>query len=254
MIETGSAAPTRVRPATVAVAFWLQVVIVAVGLVVLTLNVVRAIWYDTVIDRAARLTNPDSADVSAERAFNVEDAAITSAPVLLLVVWLAATLVPVWRGSNVGRILTCVGVGLPVVCCVGVGGGFSLLALPFFFLAASDPEFAEEDDPWAEEGGPWVDDTPFYDKLYELESQSVMSALTAVVPLGFALLFAIALAIGVLLLVPPSNRYFNPGSGRPAPSLYAAGPYPAYPIYPTHHWPPPPPTPPPPPPPRQDDP
>ncbi|MFC0531814.1 hypothetical protein [Phytohabitans kaempferiae] len=209
----------RPRPATVTVAFRLQLGLVAVLLVLAVLMVVDAVAYSGLIDRAAELTNADPDEVSMERAFNVEWAVMTGLPAIALLALFAATALPVRSGSNVARILTCVGAGFPLLCCGVAGGAGTLAMVP---LLALEPEELEQ-----EEFLPG--DSPFYDKLYELESAGPTSGLAILIPILIFAAIAMAVAIAVLLLVPPSNRYYRPEQPPPLqtpvyPSVYPVPP------------------------------
>ncbi|GAA4677142.1 hypothetical protein [Phytohabitans rumicis] len=201
------------RPATVTVAFWLQLGAAAALMVIVALIVVDSIYYAGLIDRAAELTNAEPAEVSSERASNVAGAAVGCAVAVVLAVWSVATAVPFGRGSNVGRVLACVGAGLQLLCCVGSTGAGSLM----FLFVASLPE-----DPALAEDEVWPADSAFYEKLYELDESGTMAWLAPVVPLAAVTVFLLSIAVGVLLLVPPSNRYFRT---EPVPPAYVPYPY-----------------------------
>jgi hypothetical protein len=222
IIPTQDPAPAvRARPATVSVAFWLQLGVAAVLLLFAVLTVVEAVVYDGLIDRAAELTNADPDEVSSERGFNVEWAVLTGLPAVALLGLFAGTAVPVRSGSNVARILTCVAAGFPMVCCAAFGGLGALMALPL--LALEDPEQLGED-PF------WPDESPFYEKLYELQGTGVDSWLSGILPMLLMLGFAMSTAAAVLLLVPPSNRYYRPPAPPHVPPAYPPV-YPAPPGY-----------------------
>lgn len=209
---------TRIRPSTVTTAFGLQLGVVAVLLVLAVGMAVEAVVYDGLIDEAARLTDADPDEVAMERAFNVEWVVITGLPVLALLGLYAGTAFPVRSGSNVARILTCVATGLPAVFCVACGGLGALVAIPL--LAWDDPGATEEDF--------WSEESPFYEKLYELQATGLSSVLTDVGMLLIMTAFAASIAVAVLLLVPPSNRYYRPPAPLHAPPVY---PF-AYPVPP----------------------
>ncbi|MEV8511953.1 hypothetical protein [Dactylosporangium sp. NPDC051484] len=205
------------RPAQVTIAFWLQFAAVALLLGIAGLVVAYAVHFDGEISRAAALvpdTNP--AAVSSERSGNVFAALFLGMPTLLLAVWLAATAVPVLRGSNIARILVFVaGGGQLLVCLLPSCGGF-LLAPLFFALDNGDVSGFDEMPP---------QDSKFLETLY---SGSDTFAEVSV-PLGVAgALAVLGLTGAVVLLValPPAHRYFVPRT--PAP------PAPAW-LAPVHH-------------------
>ncbi|MFD0747348.1 hypothetical protein ACFQ1L_40235 [Phytohabitans flavus] len=209
----------RRRPATVTVAFGLQLGVVAILLALAALTVVEAVVYDGLIDRAAELTNADPEEVSMERASNVQITAFTTLAAVVLLALFAATAFPVRSGSNVARILTCVGAGIPALCCVACGGFGTLAAV--LLIGFAPPEDLDEE-------GPWLEETPFYDKLFELESTGSAAWLGGLVPALIVLGCVLAIVVAILLLVPPSNRYYRP----PLPPLTTPG-YPfAYPVPP----------------------
>ena len=111
-------APARpARPGSVTVAVWLQLATVAVLLLLIGLVVFAAVRYDAQIDRAVRLVpDADPTEVSHERSGNLFMTLAVGVPVLLLAGWLAATALPLRRGSNTARILVFVAAGaqLPV--------------------------------------------------------------------------------------------------------------------------------------------
>lgn len=131
--------------------------------------------------------------------------------------------VPPFRSAPAAtsRILTCVAAGLPMVCCAAFGGLGALMALPL--LALEDPEQLGED-PF------WPDESPFYERLYELQGTGVDSWLAGILPMLLLLGFAMSTAAAVLLLVPPSNRYYRPPTPPYVPPAYPLA-YPAPPGY-----------------------
>ncbi|MBU2669276.1 hypothetical protein KOI35_37770 [Actinoplanes bogorensis] len=198
------AAPAR--PTTVTVAFWFQVGLVAVLLILIGMSIAGAVHYNGLIDEAARATSADAEEVSLEREDNVAGTLFAAIPLLLLAIWLGITAIWVRRGSNIARILTWVGLGAPLLlglgCCFFGFFAFAMF-IPFDESFADDPEFA--DDPTMD-----FSDSPFYDKLFSLDSGGWSVAYDAVIStaLGLALLFAVTVV--VLLVVSPSNRYFRP--------------------------------------------
>jgi hypothetical protein len=150
--------------------------------------VAYAVHYDRVIsDVAARFPGKEDL-VRGERDSNVAAVLVFGIPAVLMALWYAATLVPVWRGSGVGRILVFVG---------GVA------------LALDDENYVEGSD----------------DFLTALSDGSGTFGDVMLLAGGAGLLLVVALsaAIVVLLALPPSQRFFGP---RAAPvGYYPAGPY-----------------------------
>lgn len=221
IISAGSPVPAaRPRPATVTVAFVLQLALAAALLGFAVLTVVDAVVYDGLIDEAAKLTRADPDEVAAERAFGVQWAAMTGVPAVALLVLFAATAFPVRSGSNVARILACLGAGVPLLCGV-VCGGLGAMAASLM-LASGGPEQAAED-------GFWPEDSAFYDRLYELEGTGSASWLGVILPALLAAVVMMSIAVAVLLLVPPSNRYYR--RLEPPPPATPGYPF-AYPVPP----------------------
>lgn len=211
-----AASAARTRPTTVTVAFVLQLVVVAVLLGFAVLTVVEAVVYDGLIDEAARLTQADPEEVATERVSNVEWAVMSGLPAVALLTLFAATAFPLRSGSKAARILTWVGAGFPMVCGVVCGGFGALAAIPLLL--------SEE----LEEEGLWLEESAFYDKLYEIEADGLSGWLTVAVPVLFVVAVMISIAVAVLLAVPPSNRFFH----RPPPPVATPG-YPfAHPVPP----------------------
>jgi hypothetical protein len=196
------------RPVQVRVAVWLQVCAVVLLLGLAGLLVAYAVHYDRVIsDVAARFPGKEDL-VRGERDSNVAAVLVFGIPAVLMALWYAATLVPVWRGSGVGRILVFVGggglalLGFGQVC----GGGFPLGLVA---LAFDDENYVEGSD----------------DFLTALSDGSGTFGDVMLLAGGAGLLLVVALsaAIVVLLALPPSQRFFGP---RAAPvGYYPAGPY-----------------------------
>ncbi|MFJ8578927.1 hypothetical protein [Micromonospora sp. NPDC093277] len=233
---TSPTAPVRpARPAVVTVAFWLQIAIVAVLLVLVGVVVFAAVRYNGQIDEALRrVPDADPVEVSDERSGNVFTAVTLGVPALLLAAWLAATALPLCRGSNPARILVFVAAGAQLLLCLGQCGG-GLLMIPFM-LAMGGPEFDPTLDP--EAGGTDWEQSKFLDALYD---QGDPGELLAVGGLGLLLVLALTLAVVVLLLVPESGRWFRPASAAVPPVPYGYWPvYPAAyaPVHPVAAYPP----------------
>ncbi|MFB6392363.1 hypothetical protein [Polymorphospora lycopeni] len=144
-------------------------------------------------------------------------------PTLVLAVWLAATAVPVLRGSNVGRILVFVAGGAQLAVC-GLQGCSGLLFLPLL-VAIDDVGYVEEG---AVDGpdGLW-EESEFLATLYaEPIPFGDLSFLATGV--GTVLVLTLTGAVVLLLALPPAHRYFVPRPARqPAPP-----PVPAWPVHP----------------------
>lgn len=200
------------RPATVTVAFALQIALVGVLLLLVGTTVAEAIHYDGIIDRAALATSPDPGEVSSERSFNVVSAIVAGFLGLALAVWLAITAIGMRRGSNVARVLALVGLGLPLL---GLGalcaaGGLVGLAVLGIFLAPID-----ESGPPDEEFGLEPFNETFYSELDRLNAGGWSIAFEAVDGVAMTLGAMLAVAVAVLLLVGPTNRFFRPSAPRP---------------------------------------
>ena len=204
------------RPALVTVAFWLQVGAVLLLLGLVGLLIAHAVYYDDQISRAAGLVpDVDPAEVSGERSGNVLGAVIPGAVLLVVAGWLGATALPMRRGRNVARVLVFVGAGAHLLVCAGpcLGG---LATIPF--AVTSYPETGPDGVPL--DGVPW-EESRFLDTLYSA-TMAVDDAFFGGFAIGTGIEVLLALAIVVLLAVPPANRYFVPRPPAPAwPSGYA---------------------------------
>lgn len=217
------------RPTQVTVAFWLQLTAAALLLVLVGAAIAYAVYFDGEISRAAELVpDADPTEVSDERTGNIFMASMIGVPALLLALWLAAAAVPVRRGSNAGRILVFVAAGGQLLFCALQGCG-GLFVVPFVFIAG-EPEFPEDGET-AWEDVPW-EESEFYDALYS-DPDPFFDILFPVAGSGAFLVFMLAVALVLLLALPPANRYFVPRVHAPAPGwpLPAA----AHPAYPTAH-------------------
>jgi hypothetical protein len=198
------------RPATVTVAVVLQLVVVAGLFALAALTIVSAVWYDGVVSEAARATYADPEDVSTARTDNMIFTVLLAAPAVLVAALLAALAWPVWRGSNVVRIIDAVAAGLLLLGCLlsPCGPGYALIAV-------LDPGFLLEGEVGA-------------DFHAELAGHAAPIWLAIGMPVLALLVFAMAAALLVLLLVPPSNRFFR----RRAPAQKYAPTYNPAPMYP----------------------
>ncbi|MER7004441.1 hypothetical protein ABT297_15535 [Dactylosporangium sp. NPDC000555] len=201
------------RPAQVTVAFWLQFAAVALLLGIVGLVIADALHFDGEISRAAALVpDADPAEVSSERSGIVFMALFLGVPTLLLAVWLAATAVPLLRGSNVARILVFVAGGAQLLLCLLPGcGGFLLVPL---FLALGDADVTGPDEMPPQE-------SKFLETLYSgSDSFSELSFLVG----AAGALAALVLTGAVVLLValPPAHRYFVPRAATPPAPVWPA--------------------------------
>ncbi len=237
MILPGTAVAAPPRPPTVTVAFLLQLGLAGLLLLLVAVVATEAVHYDGLIDRALRLAGSGAAeDAAFERSANVAGAVLAGFPALLLAVWFGSTAIGVRRGSNVGRVLTLVGLGAPLVlgilaCFAGVLGILMFGVL----LAGASEEFTGEEYAGAEDfagedpgagGG-----SAFYDELIRLDSGGWSMVLTSVGEIAVMTAFLVAVAVGVLLITPTSNRYFRPRPPAPWPTYPPSPPYPPYPPY-----------------------
>ena len=204
------------RPTQVTVAFWLQLAAVALLLGLVGVAVAYAVYFDGEISRAARLVpDADPVEVRDERGGNIFMTLMIGVPALLLAIWLAATAVPVRRGSNAGRILVFVAAGGQLLFCASQScGGF--LFLPLFVTLAGDEVSGTDEAPFDEV--PW-EESEFYKTLYS-ESDPFLDILFPIAGFGTFLLLTLATAVVLLLVLPPANRYFVPRA-VPTPLAWA---------------------------------
>lgn len=235
MILPDAEPPRPARPTVVTVAFWLQLAAVVVLLGLIGLVVAEAVHYDGQIDRALRLVpDADPMEVSDERMSNIFMAASIGVPALLLAGWLAATALPVRRGSNTGRILVFVAAGAQLLLCLAQGcSGVFLIPLALA-AGATDPGFDPSGDV-PPDGADWQE-SKFLHTLYSQgDPPDVVFAAG-----GIAVLAVLALTATVVLLLalPQANRYFkprhpaSPAFGHPAPMGYGPVVPPGYMICP----------------------
>ncbi|GID31298.1 hypothetical protein C8E87_6373 [Paractinoplanes brasiliensis] len=225
-----NAPPTR--PAVVTVAYRLQVALVAALLIVVVVSILDAVHYNGLINEAVRTTSePDMTAVSWEREDNIAGLLFVGVPLFVLAVWLGISAVLVRRGSNVGRVLTWVGVGAPSLCVLmscflGVLGvfAFAMIALPF-----GDPAVYEDDPDLT---GDFTGDA-FTETVYSADSGGWSLAYDIITTTCLMLALLLAVAVVVLLATPPSARYFRRGEPVPPapvprqfPSPYATTPAP----------------------------
>lgn len=210
-MTSSDVAPARpARPRAVTVAYWLQVATVAVLLLLICLVAVEAVWYDAQIDEALRrVPDADPTEVSGERTGNVIGTLFMGVPALLLAVWLAATALPLRRGSNVARIMVFVAAGGQLLLCFGQGC-MGVVAIPFA-LALGDPEFDPADG--GPDGADW-EQSKFLDALYDQGDPSLVTTVAGGV--GVLLVLLLTGAVVVLLLLPDSRRWFTGPVAPPA--------------------------------------
>ncbi|WDZ86136.1 hypothetical protein [Micromonospora cathayae] len=211
------------RPTIVSVAFWLQLGLAGVLLAVAGLAIAAAVQFDGQITRAAEIVSgADPDEVSGERVGNVLTAVLLAVPALFLAVWFAATARPLRRGGNTARTLVYVGAGLQLLLLCGQGC-LGLFLLPF----SGGGDWTE-----AEDGELVWEESEFSETLYG--DVDLGTELLGVGSFGGLLLvFALSLAVVLLVSVPPANRYFVPRTEQPAvpPPVawsYLAAPPPAY--------------------------
>lgn len=195
------------RPSTVTTAFWLQLAAVIVLLALVGLVVVHAIRFDDQIDRAVGLVPGVARDlVAGERSGNVLMSTVLGVPALILAVWLAATALPVLRGSNTARILVFVAGGAPVLLALLQCGGGSFLMPLELFLPEGDDGYVE--------GEPHDADSRFLEALYGRESFDWVPLLGVI---GVVVLLVLAVAMVLLLAVEPARSYFLPRTATSPP-------------------------------------
>lgn len=218
-------APARpARPGTVTVAVWLQLATVAVLLLLIGLVVFAAVRYDAQIDRAVRLVpDADPTEVSNERSGNLFMTLAVGVPVLLLAGWLAATALPLRRGSNTARILVFVAAGAQLLVCL-VQGCSGALVIPIMLAAGTagpgfDPSDGVPPEDWEQ--------SKFLDTLYAQGDPS--DTFFGLSGTAFLLVLALTATVLVLLLLPESGRWFRPQPAVPAgapPLPFGYGPPP----------------------------
>ncbi|WKU00849.1 hypothetical protein Q2K19_10400 [Micromonospora soli] len=199
----------------------MQLAAVAILLALVCLVIVEAVRYDAQIDEALRrVPDADPVEVSDERSGNVFMACFIGIPALLLAGWLAATALPLRRGSNIARILVFVAAGGQLLLCVGQGC-LGLVAVPLTLLAATDAPELDPSMGAPPDGADW-EQSRFLDTLYA-QSDGPGAVASAAGGLGVLLVLALTAAVVVLLMVPDSRRWF-----RGAAPVPPAGPWPVY--------------------------
>ncbi|WP_148088111.1 hypothetical protein [Couchioplanes caeruleus] len=246
MIQTATdpAGPAAApRPTTVTAAFAFQVAFVGTLLLMIATAVAEAIRHDALIGRAARAVGASPADVSFERSMNLSTTLAVAVPLVVLAVWLGLAAVWVRRGSNIARILSLVGLGIPPVLgllgCLfgGLFGGVLMLGL---LAGPPDDLFVEdgvsvEDGAFVEENFTGEGEMALYEELARLDTGgwSIAVDVTGMTAVAFGLLLGVATMI--LLLTGSSDRHFRPW--RRVPSLVppvGSWPVPGQPMPPPH--------------------
>ncbi|MCW6005392.1 hypothetical protein K1W54_12485 [Micromonospora sp. CPCC 205371] len=230
-VIAGEEPPARPpRPASVTVAFCLQLVAALALLLMVGLVVAYAVYFDGQISRAVELVpEADPDEVSGERVGNIVTSVVMGVMILAVAVWLAATAVPVLRGSNVARILVFVAAGAHLLLCAAPClGGAALVPI----LLAGAPEESPEGPYVGEE--PW-EESRFIETLYS-QTLPVDDAFFLGMTVGSGIEILLATAVVVLLAVPPASRYFVPRRPPPAwPAVYTLPAGAAWPMRPS--WP-----------------
>jgi hypothetical protein len=139
------------------------------------------------------------------------------------VLWFAATVWPMLRGSHVARILAAIGAfGIPGLGLLMVIGSCvtGLLFVGLFAVAPIDGPPTEVSGP---DGGiDFPEDSPFHEKLWDLQSSG--PGFSDLLPLIALAVMALLAVLAVLLVVPSTSRWFSPESalrrGRPYPVYY----------------------------------
>jgi hypothetical protein len=191
------------RPATVTVAFILLVAAAVLVLLPIVSLIYELTHFEELLRRAAERTGSDPAAQADARSTEQIGGALTIGVLVLASAGLLVPSVFLLRGSNVGRVLSCIAAGLAALCCVAGG-----------VLAVASQSAPDTSELQRELTRLQTDETPTWVGLSVLP--------TALVPL-----FAIAAL--VMLVLPASNRFFRPPA---MPSAYQYGGYYAYPA----HW------------------
>jgi hypothetical protein len=194
------------RPATVTLAVILMLSAAVLVLFPIVSLVYELTHFDDVLRRAAQRTAAAAQEVDQQRVANrvvtgvgIVVAALTSAALAVPALWLR-------RGSAVARVLSCISAGAAAVCCCsGIGLGIA--------------------------GQGSTGGSELQSEVSRLSAQEtpVWVGLTA---LPAALVPLLAIAALVLLVVPPSNRFFRPPAAFPP----GARPYAGYYAYPAQLW------------------
>lgn len=203
---SGAAASGRpARPATVTIAFILLVLAAVLILLPLISLIYELTHFEALLRRAAESTGGDAAAQSEARTTEQVGGAISIGLLVLTSIGLLVPSMFLLRGSNAGRVLSCIAAGLAALCCFA-GGALAL-------AGQSAPDTSE-----------------MQRELTRLQTEETPTWVgLSVLPAVLAPLLAIAALI--MLLLPPSNRFFRPPPPA-APTAYQYGGYYAYPA----HW------------------
>lgn len=221
--DTG-AVPRAPRPATVLVAGVLQIVAVVFLLGLVVLAWFARAQYDGWATQAARLVSAEPGEVQAEYTSNLVMAVFVSVLAGGAAIWLGATVWPLLRGSNVARILAAIAAfgiaGLGVLMTAGsVLLGFVFLGL-FAAMPLDEPDVSDV----PPDSVDFSSGSAFQDKLWDLQNGP---AIGDVMPLLILVAMGLLGATAILLVLRPTNRWFN---RRPA--ALRTGPQPVYyPVY-----------------------
>lgn len=191
------------RPATVTIAFVLLVLAAVLILLPLISLIYELSHFESLLRRAAESSGSDPAARSDARTTEQVGGAIGIGLLILASISLLVPSMFLLRGSNVGRVLSCIAAALATLCCFA-GGAFAI-------AGQRTPDTSELE---RELTRLQTEETPTWVGLSGLPA--------ALVPL-------LAIAALVMLLLPPSNRFFRPPA---APQAYQYGNYYAYPA----HW------------------
>jgi hypothetical protein len=234
--EVGASSARRgSRPATVVTA-----VLLAGAAAVLLVALVALAWFarayqDGLADEAARLVVAQPGELAAEHSTNLTMAIVVSVMGGLPALWLAATLWPMLRGSNVARILAAIAAfGIPGLGLL-MALGSCLTGLLFVGLFAGAPFDEQDPGGFDQDPGGFGDvpqdpvdfpaDSPFQEKLWQLQGSGPTPA--DALPLIVLVVMGLLTAVAVLLVVSPTNRWYSP-----QPAMRPGRPYPVYyPVY-----------------------
>ncbi|WP_027342918.1 hypothetical protein [Hamadaea tsunoensis] len=233
------------RPGSVTAAGVLIGVIVAAALIAVAAAWMSYVQYDGWITTAAKLSFAAADEVADERQYNLYGAIGGSVLALVVLLWFAIPLRALLRGGRVARVFALIGafagpgvvallvigscvLGGALMAMVGAGGGFD----------SGSPDGLGDLDP--------VLTSPLQARLSAMEETEYGWSNVGAYAVLVILLAMVAVAI--LLVVGPSNRFFNPrrayqpfapGYGYAAPGYGYAYPNPQYPgqPYPSPQYP-----------------
>jgi hypothetical protein len=172
------------RPRTVTVATGALLGAAAVLLLQAAACVYDLANYGALVDRAGRMTGATAADISSEKSASNDGDATTLVVLLACVLVLLVGIAGIRRASNRARLLTVVVCVALVMCCTGT-------------LIANDLVAPHT--------------TALEQEAARLQDASYPTWL-AVADVAALLIYPLLLGAFVLLLLPPSNRYFRPAA------------------------------------------